>query len=131
MYRMNIQHRKEWPLLIRLAQESSLENKERIRFLLALREVSSRREGKGLTGEEFGVKAVNGTNLEEQARWAIGTIKRNEKRYQEYVIKNGMVDFVSFFATLGGPYGKGWATHNPVEFIRDMNYFINLIDKEI
>src|SRR3990167_4215659 len=104
---MEIKHREEWPVLIKLAKESSLQ-KARIVFLLALREVESLTEGRGKKGEEFNVKVAKGTSLEEQAKWAIGTIKANEKRYQDYILEHGNIDYVSFFAVLGGPYGTGW-----------------------
>src|SRR3990167_5444400 len=127
---MEIKHREEWPVLIKLAKESSLST-ARIVFLLALREVESFTEGRGKKGEEFNVKVVKGTNLEEQAKWVIGTIRANEFRYQKYILEKGDIDFVSFFAVLGGPYGTGWNTFNPAWWIIKMNVYMCLIGEEL
>lgn len=128
---MNIRHREEWSLLIKLAQESSL-SKERIRFLLALREVVSlQNEERKTEGFEYGVKAAKGTTLEEQAKWAIGTIKANEKRYQDHIIKHGYIEYPNFFTYLGGPYGTGWNKSNPVWFVDNLNIYIKLIEEEL
>jgi hypothetical protein len=97
-----IKYKKEWPELVKLATAHTLE-KERTLFLLALREVES-----GKKNQEFNVKAAKGTSLKEQALWAIGSIKKNDERWQNYIRDQSYVDYIKFFAWYGGPYGTGW-----------------------
>lgn len=68
---------KEWPAIIKVAREYGLSQEDTYR-LLALRDTED-----GGPGYEFGVKMAKGTNLEEQAKHAAGSIKANRKRYQQ------------------------------------------------
>ena len=123
---VKLKHEDEWPLLIKLAEEHSLTSPQ-ILFLLALREVES-----GTTGNEFNVKTVQNTSLKEQALWAIGSIRANEKRYQKYLIENSNTpDYVSFFAVLGGPYGNGYHIKGSTKWALRMREFIKEIGREL
>jgi len=126
-------HQREWPTLIKIAREKGLSPEDTV-LLLAIRDAEA-----GPPGYEFGVKAAKNTNLEEQARWAAGSIKANRTRYQQLmqegryqgsrrtiglvdVIKpseNAIIgripkmvediDFPEFMAYYGSPTGYGWA----------------------
>ena len=122
---MNLQHKSEWKELVTLSHKNNLTLDNTI-FLLDLREVEDGKEG-----NEFGIKEVKGTDLKTQALWAIGSILKNERRWQEYIRKNGRIEFIDFFANYGGPYGTGWHSQNKNEWIDNMYYFINQINKEI
>lgn len=68
---------REWPTLMKVAREYRLSSEDTI-MLLAIREA----EGGGV-GFELGVKAAKNTSLDEQARWAAGSIRANRTRYQQ------------------------------------------------
>ena len=95
-------HKDEWEFLVNLARRHGLTT-DKIIFLLALRELEN-----GVKGNEFNVRAAQGAGLEEQALWAIGSIKRNERRWQKFVVSKDYMTFTKFFGCLGGPYGTGW-----------------------
>ena len=97
-----MKHKGEWPFLIKLAEKGKLTT-EQTYFLLALREVES-----GSQGNELNIKSVRNTSFEIQVEFAIESIKENEKRWQNYIRDQSYMDFPSFFAYLGGPYGTGW-----------------------
>ena len=99
--------KKEWPKLVQMGKAKDL-TQEQLYFLLALRE----QEG-GQEGNEFNVKAVKGTSFEEQAAWAIGSILKNDRRWQDYIREQSYLDFPTFFRYLGGPYGNGWHYSHP------------------
>jgi len=123
---------KEWPLLIKIAKEYKLSKQDTI-MLLAIREAEN-----GPPGLEFGVMAARNTNLEEQARWAAGSIRANRERYRQltqegvyhgsrrnivlkevavtavpevegYVLVSNTIKFPEFFGYYGSPTGFGWA----------------------
>src|SRR3990167_8636568 len=119
-------YEKEWPALIKVAREYHLSFDDTL-LLLAIRRVEA-----GKPGNEFGVKAAYNKNLEEQARWCAGSIKKNRLRYLQlirdgsyygsrrtifrdpinlsqppFVVYQG--DFIGFMAHYGGPQGYGWA----------------------
>ena len=123
--KITLQHKDEWNGLVLLARKNHLTLDNTI-FLLALREAED-----GVTGNEFGIKEVHGTNLKTQALWAIKSILKNETRWYEYIIKTKQIDFVSFFAYHGGPYYSGWHRHDQKEWVDEMNFFITEIKKEI
>lgn len=93
--------------LINMGQQAGL-IPDQLYFLMALREVEN-----GPKDNEFNIKAVKDTSEEEQTEWAIASIKNNEKRWQRYILEQSYMDFVSFFAYIGGPMGTGW--HNNEE----------------
>ena len=110
----NIKHQLEWPAIIQAGRRNGLSD-EQIVFLLAMREAEN-----GPAGYEFGSKEVRGTNLDKQAGSAAASIKKNEKRYQQYITtgqynravltpKQEPMDFSEFMGYYGGPYGNGWA----------------------
>jgi len=99
--------------------------KEQTIFLLALREAED-----GAKGYEFGVKNARGTDLKEQALWAIGSIKKNDTRWQKFLIDKGSISFTIFFAYFGGPYGRGWVEHDKEVWIDNVNFFIKEIENE-
>jgi hypothetical protein len=120
-----IKHNDEWAFLVDLAKKNKLTADHAI-FLLALREVED-----GESGNEFNVKSVKGTTLEKQALWAIGSIIKNERRWNEYLINNGWMDFVDFFIRKGGPYGSGWRLVERDVWVKDMKNYINKVTKEM
>lgn len=97
---------------------------DQLYFLMALREV----EG-GSEGNEFNIKAVQDTCFEEQAQWAIDSIKKNEQRWQRYILEQSYMDYISFFAYLGGPMRSGWHINESprVEWINNMKQAIERI----
>jgi len=121
----SIKHASEWQSLVDLAKKNKLTADQAI-FLLALREVEN-----GSAGTEFNVKSVQGTNLELQAKHAIGSILKNEKRWHDYLRDKEWIDFLDFFITKGGPYGSGWRLVQRDEWIKDMKYYINKVTKEM
>jgi len=114
---MNNRQVREWPALIKIAREKGL-TPDQTYLLLAMRDAEN-----GPAGYEFGVKAAKGTDLDEQARWAAGSIKANEARYQKLLTEGQYVgsrrtiplgqgepvDFIEFMAYKGSPTGYGWA----------------------
>lgn len=97
-----MKYKDERATLILMGHKSGLID-EQIYFLLALRELED-----GSKGNEFNIKAVQGTNLREQAQWAIDSIKKNDGRWQDYIRDQSYMDFPSFFMYLGGPLRTGW-----------------------
>lgn len=118
-----LKHKNEWPELIKLARRKML-SKELTLFLLALREVEN-----GEQGTQFNVKAVKGTNLEEQAKWAIGAILKNELRWQDYIRKNGHIDYITFFVWVGGPHATGWHPNHP-QWGKNLRATYDIVRKE-
>ena len=121
----SIKHSNEWAYLVDLAKKNKLTADQAI-FLLALREVEN-----GSAGTEFNVKSVQGTSLEKQALWAIGSILKNEKRWHDYLRDKEWIDFLDFFISKGGPYGSGWRLVERNMWVKDMKNFIKLITKEM
>lgn len=115
---------KEWPSLITLGESRGLV-KEQIYLLLALRELED-----GPKGNEFSVRAVQHSTLDEQAIWAIDSIKANQKRWQRYILGQSYMDFVSFFAYIGGPYGTGWHEKLDLEWVNKLKELMKGIEDE-
>lgn len=99
---LKMKYKKEYPKLIKLGRINGLVI-EQLYFLLALREVES-----GSGKNEFNIKAVKDTSFEEQALWAIGSIKENTNRWHRYILDQSHMSFTTFFVCLGGPYRSGW-----------------------
>ena len=118
-----MKHKAEWARLIHLAKLHRL-TQEQMYFLLALRELES-----GEDGTEFNVKAAEGTGLEEQALWAIGSIRKNNERWQDYIRDKGCMDFPFFFFYLGGPYGTGWHPESS-GYVNQINNLIEGVKNE-
>jgi len=97
-----LKHQDEWEDLIHLGYKHGL-TEDQIYFLLALREVED-----GRKGNEFNIKDVKNTSFVEQTVWAIGSIKANEKRWQDYIINQEYIDYIDFFCYFGGPLKTGW-----------------------
>jgi hypothetical protein len=116
---LRLKRKSEWDFLIKLGVKNGLNVEQNI-FLIALREYID-----GGAGNEFGVKAVCGTNLEEQALWAIGSIKKNERRWHEYLLDNGHIDYITFFCFMGGPFGVGW--FKVKEAVDKLNHYCEII----
>jgi hypothetical protein len=118
---------KNWEVIFPLAEKMGLTKEQKL-FLLALREVE-----RGSEGNEFNIKVVKDTNLEEQTKVAILSIKANDKRYHQYVLTGGKRDFLSFFSSYAGPMKTGWHTHDCVGravWRSKMREAINNITKE-
>jgi len=123
-----IHYQEEWSQLVPLARINGL-TETQIVLLLAIREV----EAGSVEAGEFGVKAAKGQGLKEQALWTIGSIKKNEQRYQDYVRDiehfnvGKVIDFIEFFAYKGGPYSNGWC---PIED-RECSFWVKNVKSKI
>lgn len=99
---------------------------DQLYFLIALREV----EG-GSEGNEFNIKAVQNTTYDTQTKCAIESILANEKRWQLYVREQSHMDFITYFACLGGELHTGWHnTKSKIDWIGKIHRTIQSIEKE-
>ena len=117
-----LKHCGQYHLMIKLANEKHL-GVEFTLFLLALREQED-----GIVGNELRIKAAQGTDLKEQILWAIGSIKKNEIRWQEHILNKGWIDFEEFFAFHGGPYATGWCAN--MGWVNNIKQFIKEIKED-
>ncbi len=120
---MRLKHKREYQFLIDLALQHDLSLEQQI-FLLAMRETCS-----GDDGSEFGVLACQNTTLEEQTLWTIGSIKKNDTRWQQQILDKGPIDFTIFFAYFGGPLKMGWCQQKE-KWIQEMHEKTKLIEEE-
>ena len=72
-----------------------------------------RRQENGGKGIEFGVMAAKGTDLEEQARWAVVTFLKNEERWERAMregnwkpqYQNRELDYITYLGNRWAPVG--------------------------
>ena len=78
--------------ILSAAERNNCEGKL-LSVLLAIRKTEN-----GPPGFEFGVKAVRGTDLETQARWAAATIVKNYQRWQKELWEGNGIVFINYLA---------------------------------
>ena len=112
---------KEYPLILAITDEYVEKHKsivERHKYInLYALMLAVRKQENGKPGIEFGVMAARGTDLEEQARWAIVTFIKNIQRWERALQNNSWkrtnsnleLDYIAFL-------GKRWA---PIGVVND------------
>lgn len=134
----DFRRQREWPIIIQVAREYNLSQEDTV-MLLAIRD--SELGGKG---NEFGVRAVRGTDLKTQAQWAAGSIRANRERYRKLMQEGKWsgsrveirlaeegeedrpfwvvppdIDFVDFMAYHAGKTGYGYAPIHAPELSKE------------
>ena len=110
----NPKYHQEIPLILAIVDEY-VEKFDSIVFrnpkinLYAL-SLAVRKQENGPPGLEFGVMAAKGTDLEEQARWAVCTFIRNIQRW-ERTKNDGTIE--SYIKFLGGRWAPIRASNDP------------------
>lgn len=108
---------KEYPLILAITDEyvEKYENiVERHKYInLYALMLAVRRQENGREGLEFGVMAAKGTDLEEQARWAVVTFLKNIERWERATREgnwrpkypNRELDYIAYLGNRWAPVG--------------------------
>lgn len=108
---------KEYPLILAITDEyvEKYENiVERHKYInLYALMLAVRRQENGGKGIEFGVMAAKGTDLEEQARWAVVTFLKNIERWERATREgnwrpkypNRELDYIAYLGNRWAPVG--------------------------
>lgn len=100
---------KEYPCILAIVDEyaqkyESIINRHKNINLYALT-LAVRRQENGGVGIEFGVMAAKGTDLEEQARWAIVTFIKNIQRWEKTKNDGTVESYINFLGNRWAPIG--------------------------
>lgn len=108
---------KEYPLILAITDEyvekyKSTVEKHKYINLYALM-LAVRKQENGREGLEFGVMAAKGTDLEEQARWAVVTFLKNIERWERAVREGNWkpkypsreLDYIAYLGNRWAPVG--------------------------
>ena len=108
---------KEYPLILAITDEYVEKHKsivERHKYInLYALMLAVRKQENGKPGIEFGVMAAKGTDLEEQARWAVVTFLKNIERWERAVREGNWkpkypsreLDYIAYLGNRWAPVG--------------------------
>lgn len=108
---------KEYPLILAITDEYVEKHKgivDRHKYInLYALMLAVRRQENGRPGLEFGVMAAKGTDLEEQARWAVVTFLKNIERWERATREgnwrpkypNRELDYIAYLGNRWAPVG--------------------------
>ncbi|MDI9607202.1 MAG: hypothetical protein QM228_02970 [Atribacterota bacterium] len=108
---------KEYPLILAITDEYVEKHKsivERHKYInLYALMLAVRKQENGKPGLEFGVMAAKGTDLEEQARWAVVTFLKNIERWERAVREGNWkpkypsreLDYIAYLGNRWAPVG--------------------------
>ena len=104
-----IKHKDKWLGIIQECKAHNLTMRQMV-FVLALLEVEDRPKD-----SEFNVAAAHGAGFKEQLLWVIGSVKKNQERWQKYLIGDYLEMIIpceEFFFKFGGSLRTGWHTEH-------------------
>ena len=108
---------KEYPLILAITDEYVEKHKgivDRHKYInLYALMLAVRKQENGRPGLEFGVMAAKGTDLEEQARWAVVTFLKNIERWERAVREGNWkpkypsreLDYIAYLGNRWAPVG--------------------------